>query len=120
MEFITYSKCTTCKKAKAWLDNKKISYVERAIKEKNPTYDEISFWIDEYNIPIKKLFNTSGLKYKELHLKDKLNHLPLYEQIQLLASDGMLVKRPLLISKDKLLVGFKEKEWEDYFFCGLR
>ena len=115
MQFIEYSKCSTCKKAKNWLDNKNIKYLDRKIKEETPSYEELSDWISKYNIPIKKLFNTSGLKYKELNLKEKLINMTDSEKIKLLSSDGMLIKRPLLISKDKILIGFKEKEWEDYF-----
>lgn len=115
MEFIEYAKCTTCKKAKKWLDEHNIDYSDRPIKEQIPSYDEISMWITKYNIPIKKLFNTSGLKYKELNLKEKLNDMSDEEKIKLLSSDGMLIKRPLLVSDDHILIGFKENEWIDYF-----
>jgi arsenate reductase len=115
MEFIEYSKCSTCKKAKHWLDSHNINYVVRAIKEDVPKYEEISLWISKYNIPIKKLFNTSGLKYKELNLKEKLDNMSQDQQINLLSSDGMLIKRPLLVAKDKILIGFKETEWLQYF-----
>lgn len=115
MEFIEYGKCSTCQKAKKFLDSRNVKYIDRPIKEKNPTFDEIKLWIKKYDIPIKKLFNTSGLKYKELNLKEKLLDMSDDDKIKILASDGMLVKRPLLISGDKILIGFREKEWEDYF-----
>lgn len=115
MELIEYTKCTTCKKAEKWLDDRKIEYVSRAIKEDTPTYNELNNWIDKFDLPIKKLFNTSGLKYKELNLKDKLDTMNRDEKIKLLASDGMLIKRPLLIADDIILIGFKEVEWNDYF-----
>ena len=115
MEFINYNKCSTCKRAKEYLDKNNISYIDRQIKENNPKYDEIKKWIDKYNINIKKLFNTSGILYREMNLKDKLNNMNEDEMISVLASDGMLVKRPLLISNDKILIGFKEKEWNEYF-----
>lgn len=115
MQFIEYSKCSTCKKAKAWLDERNIKYKTREIKEEIPTYDELNLWINKFNVPVKKLFNTSGLKYKELNLKEKLDNMSLYEKIKLLSSDGMLIKRPLLVNYDKILIGFKEKEWDEYF-----
>ncbi len=114
MIFIEYPKCSTCKKAKKYLDDNKINYNDRHILEETPTYDELNTWINKYDIEVKKLFNTSGLKYKELNLKDKLNTLSLEEKIKLLSSDGMLIKRPLLISEDNILIGFKEKEWDKY------
>lgn len=115
MEFIEYSKCSTCKKAKRFLVDRNIEYIDRSIKEEVPTYDEICEWVREYNISLKKLFNTSGLKYRELNLKDKLNDMNEEEQIKLLSSDGMLIKRPLLVSDNGILIGFKEKEWEEFF-----
>ena len=115
MEFINYNKCSTCKRAKEYLDKNNISYIDRQIKENNPTFNEIKKWIDKYNINIKKLFNTSGILYREMNLKDKLNNMNEDEMISVLASDGMLVKRPILVSDDKILIGFKEKEWNDYF-----
>ena len=115
MEFINYNKCSTCKRAKEYLDKNNISYIDRQIKENNPTFNEIKKLIDQYNINIKKLFNTSGILYREMNLKDKLNNMNEDEMISVLASDGMLVKRPLLICNDKILIGFKEKEWNDYF-----
>ena len=115
MEFINYNKCSTCKRAKEYLDKNNISYIDRQIKENNPTFNEIKKWIDKYNINIKKLFNTSGILYREMNLKDKLNNMNEDEMISVLASDGMLVKRPILVSDDKILIGFKEKEWNEYF-----
>lgn len=115
MEFINYNKCSTCKRAKEYLDKNNISYIDRQIKVNNPTFNEIKKWIDKYNINIKKLFNTSGILYREMNLKDKLNNMNEDEMISVLASDGMLVKRPILVSDDKILIGFKEKEWNEYF-----
>ncbi len=115
MQFIEYAKCSTCKKAKKFLDDKGIKYVDRAIKEDTPTYEEISSWVEKFNIPIKKLFNTSGMKYRELNLKEKLDSMSDTEKIKLLSSDGMLIKRPLCVNEDKILIGFKEKEWLNYF-----
>lgn len=114
MEFIEYSKCSTCKKAKKFLLENKISFDDREIKEKNPSYDEITNWIKIYKIEVNKLFNTSGLIYKELNLKDKIKTISNEEKIKLLSSNGMLVKRPLLINKDYMLIGFKENEWKEY------
>lgn len=110
--FICYPKCTTCQKAQKWLDSNGIAYELRNIKEQNPTADELNRWWEKSGVPVRKLFNTSGLLYKSLALKDKLPTMSETEQFALLASDGMLVKRPLLIADDKVLVGFKEKEWE--------
>ena len=115
MEFICYSKCSTCKKAKDYLDKNKIEYNERDIKLKNPTRAELDIWVNKYCYPINKLFNTSGLLYRSMNLKDKLKDMDDNEKLELLSSDGMLVKRPILVNKDKLLVGFKEKEWDEYF-----
>lgn len=115
MEFIEYSKCTTCKRAKKFLDDNNIKYIDREIRVEVPTYDEVYLWIKKYNIEIKRLFNTSGLKYKELKLKERLDDMSENEKIKLLTSDGMLIKRPILVSEDKILIGFKEKEWYDYF-----
>ena len=112
MELIGYSKCSTCKKASTWLSDKNINFTFREIKEDIPTIKELENWINNYNIPIKKLFNTSGLKYKELNLKDKLDNMTDLEKLELLSSDGMLIKRPILVSENEVLVGFKEKEWE--------
>ena len=115
MEFICYSKCSTCKKAKDYLDKNNIQYNERDIKTKNPTRAELDIWVYKYCYPLNKLFNTSGLLYRSMNLKDKLKDMDDNEKLELLSSDGMLVKRPILVSKDKLLVGFKEKEWDEYF-----
>lgn len=112
MLFVNYPKCTTCKRAKAFLDSIGTSYEDRNIKEQNPTEDELSKWIALSGLDIKRFFNTSGLIYRSLGLKDKLDSMSDKEKIKLLASDGMLVKRPILIDGDKVLVGFKEKEWE--------
>ena len=111
MLFIEYPKCSTCKKAKKFLDDNNIKYEERNIKNENPTEIELSKWIKKYNIEIKKLFNTSGMKYRELNLKEKLPDMTDEEKIKLLATDGMLVKRPLLINDDNIVIGFKEKEY---------
>lgn len=111
--FICYSRWSTCRKARGFLDGNNISYIERDIKENNPTEDELKEWIGKSDYPIKRFFNTSGKVYRELGLKDKLEGMSLDEKIQLLATDGMLVKRPILVGKDVVLVGFKEKEWEE-------
>ena len=112
MLYINYSKCGTCKKAKAWLDANDIKYIDRPIKEENPTLDELKTWHKLSGLPLKKFFNTSGLLYKSLELKDKLPKMTDDEMYELLASDGMLVKRPILVKDDLVLVGFKEAEWE--------
>ena len=111
LKFICYPKCTTCQKAKKWLDDNKIEYKLRDIKENNPTFEELSEWYKMSGLPLKKFFNTSGLLYKSMGLKDRLSAMSEEEQLKLLSTDGMLVKRPLLIGKDFVLVGFKEKEW---------
>lgn len=111
VQFLCYSKCSTCKKAKTWLENNNIEIEERPIKENNPKAVELKEWILKSGFPIKKFFNTSGNVYKELKLKDKLATMTEGEQLSLLASDGMLVKRPILVKDDVVLVGFKEKEW---------
>ena len=113
LKFICYPKCTTCQKAKKWLDDNNIEYELRDIKENNPTFKELSEWYRISGLPLKKFFNTSGLLYKSRGLKDKLAAMAEEEQLKLLATDGMLVKRPLLIGKDFVLVGFKEKEWSE-------
>ena len=113
LKFICYPKYTTCQKAKKWLDDNDIEYKLRDIKEDNPTFEELSKWYKMSGLPLKKFFNTSGLLYKSLGLKDKLSAMSEEEQLRLLATDGMLVKRPLLIGEDFLLVGFKEKEWSE-------
>ena len=112
MLFIEYPKCTTCQKAKKWLDDNKIEYEDRHIKENNPTYDELKKWYEQSSLPLKKFFNTSGLLYKSLGLKDKLQSMSEEEQLRLLASDGMLVKRPIIIGENVILTGFREKDWE--------
>lgn len=111
MQFICYPRCTTCQKAKKWLEENNIAFDERHIKENNPTAEELKAWQKRSGLPLKKFFNTSGLQYKALLLKDKLPTMSEDEQFALLASDGMLVKRPLLIGKDFVLLGFKEADW---------
>ena len=113
LEFICYPKCTTCQKAKKWLDDNKIEYELRDIKEDNPSLEELSSWYKMSGLPLKKFFNTSGLLYKSMELKDKLPNMSEEEQLKLLASDGMLVKRPLVIGEDFVLVGFKDSEWNE-------
>ena len=113
VKFICYPKCTTCQKAKKWLDDNKIEYELHDIKENNPTFGELSAWHKMSGLPLKKFFNTSGLLYKSMELKTKLPAMPNEEQLKLLATDGMLVKRPLVIGDDFVLVGFKESEWID-------
>ena len=113
IDFICYPKCTTCQKAKKWLDDNNIEYKLRDIKEDNPTLEELSTWYKMSGLPLKKFFNTSGLLYKSMELKTKLPTMSEEEQLKLLATDGMLVKRPLIIGKDFVLVGFKESEWSD-------
>ena len=113
MKVLVYRKCSTCMKALKWLDEHNISYEERAIKEENPTYEELKEWYTKSGLPLKKFFNTSGLLYKEMCLKDKLPTMSDEEQYALLATDGMLVKRPMLVGDDFVLVGFKEADWED-------
>lgn len=111
--FIQYPKCTTCQKAKKWLDDKGIEYADRHIKENNPTYEELKDWYKKSNLPLKRFFNTSGLLYKSMGLKDKLPTMSEEEQLKLLATDGMLVKRPIIVSDNVIMTGFKEKEWEE-------
>lgn len=113
MLFIEYPKCSTCMKAKKWLDDNGFAYESRHIKEENPTYEELKEWYGQSGLPLKKFFNTSGLLYKSMQLKDKLPSMSDEEQLKLLASDGMLVKRPLLISDKAILTGFRVKEWEE-------
>ena len=113
IKFICYPKCTTCQKAKKWLDDNKIEYELRDIKEDNPTLEELTAWYEQSGLPLKKFFNTSGLLYKSMELKDKLPTMSEEEQLRLLATDGMIVKRPLVIGKDFVLVGFKESEWSE-------
>ena len=113
MQFIQYAKCTTCQKAKKWLDENHVEYIDRPIKEQNPTAEELADWHRRSGLPLKKFFNTSGLLYKSMNLKDRLPAMTEAEQITLLASDGMLVKRPLVVGEDFVLVGFKPAEWEE-------
>lgn len=112
MLFLEYPPCTTCKKAKKWLDDNGISYEDRHIKENNPTYEELKAWYEKSGLPLKKFFNTSGMQYRALELKDKLPTMTEEEQLRLLASDGMLVKRPLMVTDAAILIGFKEADWE--------
>ena len=113
LKFICYPKCTTCQKAKKWLDDNGIEYELRDIKTDNPTQDELTLWYEKSGLPLKKFFNTSGLLYKSMELKDKLPGMSEEEMLQLLATDGMLVKRPLLIGEEFVLVGFKEADWTE-------
>ena len=113
LKFICYPKCTTCQRAKKWLDDNKLEYELRDIKLDNPTLEELTEWYNKSGLPIKKFFNTSGLLYKSLDLKNQLPEMSEDEMLKLLATDGMLVKRPLLIGDDFLFVGFKEIEWEE-------
>lgn len=113
MLFLCYPKCSTCQKAKKWLDEKGVAYDGRHIKENNPTADELKAWYKMSGLPLKKFFNTSGLQYKALQLKDKLPDMGEAEQLALLATDGMLVKRPLLVGDDFVLTGFKEADWAE-------
>lgn len=113
MLFIQYPKCSTCQKAKKWLDAHNISYTDRHIAEVNPSFDELKDWYGKSALPLKKFFNTSGLLYKELQLKDKLPAMSEEEQLKLLATNGMLVKRPIVVDGEKVLVGFKEADWEE-------
>ena len=113
MKFICYPKCTTCKKAQKWLDDNSLSYELRDIKEQNPTFEELSDWYKKSGLPLKKFFNTSGLLYKSMQLKDKLPEMSEGEQLRLLATDGMLVKRPIAVDGSTVLVGFKESEWAE-------
>ena len=113
MLVLVYRKCSTCIKALKWLEDNNIEFTERPIKEENPTYEELEEWYQMSGFPLKKFFNTSGLIYKDLGLKDKLPTMSEEEQLQLLATNGMLVKRPLVVGEDFVLTGFKEKEWEE-------
>lgn len=113
MLFLCYPKCSTCQKAKKWLDDRKIDYSLRDIKLENPSYEELDQWHRRSGLPLKKFFNTSGLIYKSMNLKDKLSAVSEDEMLKLLATDGMLVKRPLLIGKDFVLIGFREDDWAE-------
>ena len=112
MLFLEYPPCSTCKKAKKWLDDNAVSYTARHIKENNPSYEELKTWLKASGLPVKKFFNTSGMQYRALELKDKLPGMSVEEQLQLLSTDGMLVKRPIIVTDDgKVLTGFKEADW---------
>ena len=113
MLFIEYPKCTTCKKAKKWLEENGVEFTDRHIVEDNPSKEELKEWYEKSGLPLKRFFNTSGLKYKEMKLKDKLPEMSEEEQLELLATDGMLVKRPLLIGETFAIPGFKEQAWEE-------
>ena len=113
MLVLVYRKCSTCQKASRWLEEHKIFFEERAIVEENPTYEELKEWYGRSGMPLKKFFNTSGMLYKQMNLKDKLPEMTEDEQLKLLATDGMLVKRPLVVGEDFILTGFREKEWEE-------
>lgn len=109
--FLEYPKCSTCKKAKKWLEDHQVNYDDRHIVEDNPTVEELKEWVGRSGLPLRRFFNTSGMKYRELQLKDRLPKMSEEEQLELLATDGMLVKRPLLVLEDRVIPGFKEKEW---------
>lgn len=113
MLFIEYPKCSTCKKAKKWLDAQNVAYEDRHIVEDNPTYEELKQWYEKSGLPLKRFFNTSGMMYREMQLKDKLPGMSEEEQLKLLATNGMLVKRPLLVDDSTVLTGFKEAEWAE-------
>ena len=113
MLFLCYPKCTTCQKAKLFLDAHALPYSFRDIKAENPTYEELKAWQEKSDLPLRRFFNSSGLQYRALELKDRLPHMSEEEQLQLLATDGMLVKRPLLILEDDVLVGFREAQWQE-------
>lgn len=110
--FLQYPPCSTCQKAKKWLDDRGLAYTDRNIKQENPTYEELKTWYTASGLPLKKFFNTSGLLYKSLQLKDRLPLMPEEEQLRLLASDGMLVKRPIVVKDQMVQIGFRESEWE--------
>lgn len=113
MLFIEYPKCSTCQKAKKWLDENSVEYTDRHIIEDNPTYEELKTWYNQSGLELKRFFNTSGMLYRSMGLKDKLPSMSEDEQLKLLASDGMLVKRPLIVSDKVILTGFREKEWAE-------
>lgn len=113
MLFIEYPKCSTCKRAKKWLDEHKIEYTDRHIVEDNPSYEELKEWYGRSGLPLKRFFNTSGMRYRDMNLKDKLPQMSEEEQLKLLATDGMLVKRPIVVTGEFIITGFKETEWEN-------
>lgn len=113
MKVLVYRKCSTCLKALKWLQEHEIVFEERAIVEENPSYEELKEWYEKSGMPLKKFFNTSGKLYKEMNLKDRLKEMSEEEQLRLLSTDGMLVKRPLVVGKGFVLTGFREKEWEE-------
>jgi len=113
MLFVHYPRCSTCKKAKKWLEENNLEFNEKDIVEDNPTFEELNEWFEKSDLPLKRFFNTSGMKYRELKLKDKLPDMSEKEQLELLATDGMLVKRPIIVNDDVVLTGFKVKEWEE-------
>ncbi|MGN0559059.1 MAG: arsenate reductase family protein [Acutalibacteraceae bacterium] len=112
MLFVNYPKCTTCVKAKKWLDENNVEYTSRDIKEDNPSYDELKLWFEKSGLPLKKFFNTCGLLYKSMNLKEKLPTMSEDEMLRLLSTDGMLVKRPIIVTDDTVLVGFKAENWQ--------
>ena len=112
MIFLQYPPCSTCRKAKQWLDDHGVAYTDRHIKENNPTYEELKAWYERSGLPLKRFFNTSGLVYKSLNLREKLPQMSEEEQLRLLATDGMLVKRPLVVTDDRILPGVQEAQWE--------
>lgn len=116
MKVLVYRKCSTCQKALKWLETHEIPFEERAIVDENPTYEELKEWYERSGLPLKKFFNTSGNIYKQMNLKEKLKDMTEEEQLHLLATDGMLVKRPLVVSEAFVLTGFREKEWEETMF----
>ena len=113
MLVLVYRKCSTCLKALKWLEENKVTFIERPIVEENPSYEELKEWYEKSGLPLNRFFNTSGMKYRELKLKDKRPEMSEDEQLKLLATDGMLVKRPIIVSDDFVLTGFKVKEWEE-------
>jgi len=113
MLFVQYPPCSTCQKAKKWLDEHGLEYTDRHIKEQNPTYEELQMWYQRSGLPLKKFFNTSGLLYKSMNLKEKLPTMTEEEQLRLLASDGMLVKRPIVVTENVVMTGFRTGEWEE-------
>ncbi len=115
MLFIEYPKCTTCQKAKKWLEAHGAEYTDRHIKEEPPTYEELKTWAEQSGLPLKKFFNTSGMLYRNMQLKEKLPAMTEEEQLRLLSSDGMLVKRPIIVDGDRILLGFREAEWQKFF-----